>query len=437
MLLIDCPYCGMARPEIEFAYGGEAHIARPADPSALSDEEWAEFLYFRSNPKGVLAERWRHAHGCGRFFNCLRDTLSDKILATYKAGEPRPDMAGERAERARMSQPFRLAGGGSIDRSRPLVFTFDGLDYQGYAGDTLASALHRQRRASRRALVQISPPARHPQRRRRGAERARHARARARPRHAEPARDPDRALRRPPRLEPESLAVARSSTSAPSTTCSRLCSAPASTTRPSWARRWAWRHIYEPMIRRAAGLGRPRASPIPTAISAPSTIATCWSSAPARPASRRRWPRAKAARGWSSATKILRWAARCSPRREAEIDGKSARALARRRARRAALRAQRAADDRAPRRSAITRRISSALNERIAEADLIADPDLPRERLWQMRAREVVLATGAIERPLVFPDNDRPAVMLADSARALLQSIWRQGRRSRRRRDRA
>ncbi len=57
------------------------------------------------------------------------------------------------------------------------------------------------------------------------------------------------------------------------------------------------------------------------------------------------------------------------------------------------------------------------LNERIAEADLIANPDLPRERLWQMRAREVVLATGAIERPLVFANNDRPAVMLADSAR--------------------
>src|SRR6476659_5520140 len=40
-----------------------------------------------------------------------------------------------------MSQPFRIAGVGLIDRSRPLVFTFDGLDYQGYAGDTLASAL--------------------------------------------------------------------------------------------------------------------------------------------------------------------------------------------------------------------------------------------------------------------------------------------------------
>ena len=40
-------------------------------------------------------------------------------------------------------------------------------------------------------------------------------------------------------------------------------------------------------------------------------------------------------------------------------------------------------------------------------------PSTPRERLWQVRAGEVVLATGAIERPLVFPGNDRPGVMLA------------------------
>ena len=92
MLLIDCPYCGK-RPEIEFAYGGEAHIARPADPSALSDEQWAEYLYLRSNPKGRHAERWRHVHGCGRFFNALRDTVSDFFVATYKVGEARPDTA--------------------------------------------------------------------------------------------------------------------------------------------------------------------------------------------------------------------------------------------------------------------------------------------------------------------------------------------------------
>ena len=45
------------------------------------------------------------------------------------------------------------------------------------------------------------------------------------------------------------------------------------------------------------------------------------------------------------------------------------------------------------------------------------DPALPRERLWQVRAKQVVIAAGAIERPLVFPGNDRPGVMLADAAR--------------------
>jgi sarcosine oxidase subunit delta len=94
MLLISCPYCGMERPELEFRNGGEAHVARPQDPSRIGDAEWAEFLYFRSNPKGVLAERWRHISGCGRFFNALRDTVSDNILAVYKLGEPRPDLGG-------------------------------------------------------------------------------------------------------------------------------------------------------------------------------------------------------------------------------------------------------------------------------------------------------------------------------------------------------
>lgn len=42
----------------------------------------------------------------------------------------------------------------------------------------------------------------------------------------------------------------------------------------------------------------------------------------------------------------------------------------------------------------------------------------PRQRLWKIRARQTVIATGGIERPLVFPDNDRPGVMLAFAARA-------------------
>ena len=99
MLLIDCPYCG-PRPEIEFRHGGEAHVARPADPATLDDAAWADFLYNRTNPKGEHAERWRHVHGCGRFFNAVRDTVSDDFIRTYKTGEPRADRATEPAEAA-------------------------------------------------------------------------------------------------------------------------------------------------------------------------------------------------------------------------------------------------------------------------------------------------------------------------------------------------
>ncbi|MGB5133165.1 MAG: sarcosine oxidase subunit delta [Steroidobacteraceae bacterium] len=89
MLLIRCPYCG-ERPELEFAYGGQAHLVRPARPAELDDEQWAAYLYVRSNPKGLHAERWRHTRGCGRFFNALRDTTTDHFAATYRIGESRP-----------------------------------------------------------------------------------------------------------------------------------------------------------------------------------------------------------------------------------------------------------------------------------------------------------------------------------------------------------
>ena len=93
MLLIRCPICDMERPELEFRHGGEAHVARAADPASLDDKTWSEFLYIRDNPRGLIAERWRHFAGCGRFFNCVRDTVSDRILMTYPAGSPKPDLA--------------------------------------------------------------------------------------------------------------------------------------------------------------------------------------------------------------------------------------------------------------------------------------------------------------------------------------------------------
>ncbi len=61
-----------------------------------------------------------------------------------------------------------------------------------------------------------------------------------------------------------------------------------------------------------------------------------------------------------------------------------------------------------------------ALNERVTEH--LANPPhtMPRERLWQVRAKRVVLATGAIERHMVFADNDRPGIVLASAARTYL-----------------
>ena len=87
MLLIQCPYCQDERPELEFRQTGEAHIARPTNMAEISDAEFEAFFFLRDNPKGLTYERWRHIHGCGRFFNAVRDTVSDKFVATYKAGE--------------------------------------------------------------------------------------------------------------------------------------------------------------------------------------------------------------------------------------------------------------------------------------------------------------------------------------------------------------
>ncbi|GAA3884388.1 2Fe-2S iron-sulfur cluster-binding protein [Streptomyces lacrimifluminis] len=196
MLLIPCPWCG-PRDEAEFHYGGQAHVPYPQNPSALTDEEWARYLFFRDNPKGPFAERWNHGAGCRRWFNAVRDTGTNEILAVYRAGEeppaieetrraatpnpvsavtsPRvtPSATGEprtassappaledeapsgptgglgaeppehsgRGGAGEESQPFRHPTRGRVNRDAPLAFTFDGTEYQGYEGDTLASAL--------------------------------------------------------------------------------------------------------------------------------------------------------------------------------------------------------------------------------------------------------------------------------------------------------
>lgn len=92
MLKIHCPYCEQDLPETEFHGEGEAHIERPSNMADISDEAFEKFFFIRENQKGVIFERWRHLHGCGRFFNAVRHSVSDKFIKTYKAGEKKPKL---------------------------------------------------------------------------------------------------------------------------------------------------------------------------------------------------------------------------------------------------------------------------------------------------------------------------------------------------------
>ncbi|NNM62540.1 MAG: sarcosine oxidase subunit alpha family protein, partial [Steroidobacteraceae bacterium] len=181
----------------------------------------------------------------------------------------------------------------------------------------------------------------------------------------------------------------------------------------------AWKSIYEPVIRRAAGLGVAPTEPDPD------RYAQCYAHCDVLvvgggPA------------GLAAALAAAKHGARvilCDE--QMEFGG-------------ALLSEPRAAIDGAPAREWIDRSIAEltrnprvrllprttafgyfphnliGLNERLT--DHLASPPqaAARERLWQVRAGAVVLATGAIERPLVFPGNDRPGVMLAGAARTFL-----------------
>jgi sarcosine oxidase, subunit delta len=78
MLLIPCPWCGL-RAESEFACGGEADIARPLKPEELSDREWGDYLFMRTNTRGRHREQWHHSFGCRRWFAIERDTVTYSI----------------------------------------------------------------------------------------------------------------------------------------------------------------------------------------------------------------------------------------------------------------------------------------------------------------------------------------------------------------------
>lgn len=95
MLLLSCPWCG-PRDETEYHYGGQAHVPYPAAPEVLTDKDWAEYLFYRENPKGPYAERWAHSGGCRRWFNVVRDTVTYEVLAVYTGPAPAGSPGGVR-----------------------------------------------------------------------------------------------------------------------------------------------------------------------------------------------------------------------------------------------------------------------------------------------------------------------------------------------------
>ncbi len=91
MLILTCPYCGLAADETELSPGGEAHLKRFGPGS--SDDEFTGYLFHRENPRGVHFERWRHANGCGKWFLAARCTVTLEVFGTYPVQTTEPPAA--------------------------------------------------------------------------------------------------------------------------------------------------------------------------------------------------------------------------------------------------------------------------------------------------------------------------------------------------------
>ncbi len=99
MLTLRCPACGVMADETELAPGGEAHVTRRGP--GTGDHDFADYLFRRSNPRGVHLERWRHAFGCGQWFHAARDTVTMEVFGTYPATALAPPDAVAAAIRLR------------------------------------------------------------------------------------------------------------------------------------------------------------------------------------------------------------------------------------------------------------------------------------------------------------------------------------------------
>ena len=310
--------------------------------------------------------------------------------------------------------PLRLADGGLIDRSRTLAFTFDGQRYLGHPGDTLASALvangvrlvgrsfkyHRPRGIlsagpeEPNALVEL----------RTGARREPNTRATT--------------------IELYDGLVAASQNRWPSlkydllsinSLAGPIIGAGFYYKTFMWPAAW-WEKVYEPLIRRAAGLGRASGVPDPDTYDKANLHCDVLVVG-AGPAGLM----AALTAGRAGARVVIceddfRLGGRLILDRR-EIDGRPALDWV------AATEAELAAmpEVRILRRTSVVATYDHGTYAAVERVnDHVAEPPAhePRQRLWRIVAKRCIVAGGATERPLVFAGNDRPGVMLAGAVRA-------------------
>jgi sarcosine oxidase subunit alpha len=312
-------------------------------------------------------------------------------------------------------QTHRLREGGLIDRSQPLSFTFDNQTYEGYQGDTLASALlangvtlvgrsfkyHRPRGIltagpeEPNALVELRESAhREPNTRATGAELFLGLAARSQNRF--------------PSLKHDLLAI--------NSLLSPIFGAGFYYKTFMWPAAF-WERLYEPMIRRAAGLGRASGLPDPDAYEKQTAFADLLIIG-AGPAGL-----AAALEAASTGASIIladqdfALGGRLLADRHI-INGQPASAWLEE----TETKLRAAANVRILTRTTITGVFDGptyAGIERVTD-HLPGQTSQPRQKLWRIIAKNAVLATGAIERPMVFGNNDLPGIMLAGAVRTYL-----------------
>ena len=317
---------------------------------------------------------------------------------------------------ARTRQPFRIDEGVAIDRTRPVSFRFDGRVYGGYAGDTLASALlangvqlvgrsfkyHRPRgilsagSEEPNALVEL----------RTGARREPNTRATV----VELYDGLDATSQnRWPSLRYDALSI--------NTALAPLLAAGFYYKTFMWPSAF-WERLYEPMIRRAAGLGRAADAPDPDhydKMHAHCDVLVIGGGAAGL---------AAALAAGRTGARVILVDEQAAPGGRLLADRRQIDGLP------SAIWAESALRDLAtlPDVTVLPRTTLFGVYdhgqygavERVSDHMVEPRPDTPRQRYWRIVAKQAILAAGAIERPHVFAGNDRPGVMLAGAVRTFI-----------------